>query len=56
MNSGGLSIIKVKKNIETANKLILELIDDRVEHEKQIAELLEIYRLYQREFEQLQSI
>ena len=40
----------------TANKLILQMIDDRVEHEKQIAELLEIYRLYQSEFEQLQSI
>jgi len=40
----------------TANKLILELIDDRVEHEKQITELLEIYRLYQSEFEQLQLV
>jgi len=41
-------------DIETANKIILELIDDRVEHEKQIAELLDIYRIFKTEFENLQ--
>ena len=47
---------KMMMDIETANIVIFELINDRVEHEKQISELLEIYCLYQIESERLQTI
>ena len=43
-------------DITTANNIILELIDDKVEKEKQIAELLELYNILQTQIEQLQSL
>ena len=43
-------------DITTANKVILELIDDRVKHEKIISELLNLYNILQDQLEELQSI
>ena len=48
--------VTMMDDIITANNVILDLIDDRVEHEKQIEEFLEIYRFFQRELEILQLI
>ena len=43
-------------DLTTANKLILEFIDDRVEKENQMAELLELYNLLRDQLDELQSI
>jgi len=43
-------------DITTANKVIIGLIADRVEHEKQITELIDMYNELRDQLEQLQSI
>ena len=43
-------------DIETANKLVLEFIDDKIEREQAMAELVELYNVLRTQLEQLQSI
>lgn len=43
-------------DITTANQLIMEFIDDKVEKEKQMSELLEIYNVLREQLLELQSI
>ena len=43
-------------DITTANNLILEFIDDRVDKEKQIEELIELYNILRDQLEELQTI
>ena len=43
-------------DITTANKLILELIDDKIEREQAMTELLELYKIVRTELEELQTI
>ena len=43
-------------DITTANKVILEFIDDRVEHEKQMEELIELYNVLRDQLSELQTI
>jgi len=43
-------------DITTANQIILEFINDKVEHEKAMSELIELYNILRDELEELQSI
>ena len=43
-------------DITTANKLILEFIDDKVEYEHTMSELLELYNLLKKELDVIKSI
>jgi len=43
-------------DITTANKVILEFLDDRAEHEREMSELIELYNNLRYQIEQLQLI